>query len=393
MTVRVATFGGTVQSVLVPDRFGEPRNVALGFPALDGYVANSGCAGPQPGPPYFGAIVGRYVNRIAERSFVLDGERFELAGNDGPDDSVSAARRSGRLQRPGVAGRARVRRFGPRRGRLGLRRGAAADAGGSGWARTGSRERSRPRCSTRSRPTTRCGSTTGRRRMRRPCVNLTNHTYFNLAGEGSGASTTSGWRSTRTVVQPVDRAADPGGVRVRGRHAVRLPGDEADRPRHRGRGGAQRRAVGDRPWLRPQLGADRPRLPAGRGGLRSGERDRAVDLHRPARPAALHRRTSWSASWSGPAGAPTARAMGSRSRPSTSRTRRTTSAIRTGRRWCCGPVRSSHAGRRTASRWRGRSWASGLGSSRRSVTRRPACAGTGHVSAHLIGCERSLLLK
>ncbi|HJS97195.1 MAG TPA: hypothetical protein VJ741_23200, partial [Solirubrobacteraceae bacterium] len=88
MTVRVSTFGGTVQSLVVPDRFGELRNVALGFPSLDGYVSNLATPG-ESGPAYFGAIVGRYANRIADRSFVLDGERFELTGNNGPDDSVT----------------------------------------------------------------------------------------------------------------------------------------------------------------------------------------------------------------------------------------------------------------------------------------------------------------
>jgi aldose 1-epimerase len=89
MSVRVATFGGTVQSLLVPDRSGVLRNVALGFPSLEGYVSNLRTPG-ESGPAYFGAIVGRYANRIADRSFVLDGERFELTGNSGPDNSVTA---------------------------------------------------------------------------------------------------------------------------------------------------------------------------------------------------------------------------------------------------------------------------------------------------------------
>ena len=47
MTVRVATFGATVQSVLVPDRSGQVRNVALGFPSLDGYVTTLASPGPS----------------------------------------------------------------------------------------------------------------------------------------------------------------------------------------------------------------------------------------------------------------------------------------------------------------------------------------------------------
>ncbi len=90
MTVRVATYGAAVQSVLVPDRFGEPRNVALGFSAVDAYAGNvTGTDGSASGATYFGAIVGRFANRIAGRSFALDGQRFDLVGNSGPDDVLT----------------------------------------------------------------------------------------------------------------------------------------------------------------------------------------------------------------------------------------------------------------------------------------------------------------
>ena len=57
--VRVLSYGGIVQSVEVPDRDGRAANVVLGFADLDGYL-------DAPGP-YFGALVGRYANRIARR--------------------------------------------------------------------------------------------------------------------------------------------------------------------------------------------------------------------------------------------------------------------------------------------------------------------------------------
>jgi aldose 1-epimerase len=85
MTVKVATYGGVVHSVVVPDRSGGFRNVVLGFRTLDEYVANfTGADGRASGATYFGALVGRYANRIAGHSFTLEGERFELVGNDGP---------------------------------------------------------------------------------------------------------------------------------------------------------------------------------------------------------------------------------------------------------------------------------------------------------------------
>jgi aldose 1-epimerase len=73
--VSVMTYGATVQQLLAPDREGRSMNVALGFPTLDGYVANDG--------HYFGAVVGRYANRIANGRFSLDGVVYELPQNDG----------------------------------------------------------------------------------------------------------------------------------------------------------------------------------------------------------------------------------------------------------------------------------------------------------------------
>ena len=61
--------------MLAPDRNGSRANVALGFPALRDYIANTG--------HYFGATVGRYANRIAAGRFVLDGVVHELSRNDG----------------------------------------------------------------------------------------------------------------------------------------------------------------------------------------------------------------------------------------------------------------------------------------------------------------------
>ncbi|MET9434345.1 aldose epimerase family protein [Streptomyces sp. NPDC006551] len=74
--VRVLTYGGIVQSVETPDRDGARGEVVLGFPDLEGYLK-------QP-EPYFGALVGRYANRIADGTFTLDGRTHRLARNGGP---------------------------------------------------------------------------------------------------------------------------------------------------------------------------------------------------------------------------------------------------------------------------------------------------------------------
>jgi aldose 1-epimerase len=76
MRVEIMTYGATVRSIQVPDRSGKIDDVVLGFDTLDGYL------GPEP---YFGAVVGRYGNRIANAKFKLDGKEYELAKNDGPN--------------------------------------------------------------------------------------------------------------------------------------------------------------------------------------------------------------------------------------------------------------------------------------------------------------------
>lgn len=72
--VSITNFGGRVVRALVPDRSGEIADVALGFDGLDGYLEKN---------PYFGALVGRYANRIAGAQFALDGKTYHLAANDG----------------------------------------------------------------------------------------------------------------------------------------------------------------------------------------------------------------------------------------------------------------------------------------------------------------------
>jgi aldose 1-epimerase len=74
--VRAMTYGGIVLTLRVPDRDGNLGDVVLGYDALDGYLEAT---------PYFGAIVGRYGNRIAGGKFTLDGEEYSLAANNGPN--------------------------------------------------------------------------------------------------------------------------------------------------------------------------------------------------------------------------------------------------------------------------------------------------------------------
>ncbi|MBD0837465.1 aldose epimerase family protein [Streptomyces sp. TRM68416] len=72
--LKVLSYGGIVQSLEIPDRRGRYANVSLGFDNIEDYVANS---------PYFGALIGRFGNRIANGRFTLDGKTYQLSVNDG----------------------------------------------------------------------------------------------------------------------------------------------------------------------------------------------------------------------------------------------------------------------------------------------------------------------
>jgi aldose 1-epimerase len=76
MEVKITNYGGIITSVVVPDRDGAMENVTLGFTTLDDYVE---------GHPYFGNITGRYANRIARGTFDIEDENFYLALNNGPN--------------------------------------------------------------------------------------------------------------------------------------------------------------------------------------------------------------------------------------------------------------------------------------------------------------------
>ncbi|MFF0592099.1 aldose epimerase family protein [Streptomyces antibioticus] len=75
--VRVLSYGGIVQSVEVPDRDGRTADVVVGFADLDGYVTH-----PEP---FLGALIGRYANRIAHARFPLDGVTYALEPNNAPN--------------------------------------------------------------------------------------------------------------------------------------------------------------------------------------------------------------------------------------------------------------------------------------------------------------------
>lgn len=74
MKVEITNFGGKVVSIIVPDKKGEFKDVVLGYDHIDDYIS---------GNSYFGALIGRYGNRIAKGKFTLEGREYQLVKNNG----------------------------------------------------------------------------------------------------------------------------------------------------------------------------------------------------------------------------------------------------------------------------------------------------------------------
>ena len=74
--VKAITYGGIITSLKTPDRTGASADIVLGFDSIDGYLKDH---------PFFGAIIGRYGNRIGQARFSLDGRDYKLAANNGPN--------------------------------------------------------------------------------------------------------------------------------------------------------------------------------------------------------------------------------------------------------------------------------------------------------------------
>lgn len=167
MRVRILTYGGIIQSIEVPDRVGHVDNVVLGFPTLAGYLNNTGSA-----KTYFGAIIGRYGNRIAGGAFSLNGNEYHVPINN-----------NGNSLHGGTSGfDTKVWQASPRSGSdsVGLTLQYVSPAGEMGYPGT---------------LTTTVTYTLNQNNELRidyhattdaaTLVNLTNHSYFNLAGEGA----------------------------------------------------------------------------------------------------------------------------------------------------------------------------------------------------------------
>ena len=176
MRVRITNFGGVIQSIYVPDRHGRMADVTLGFRNLAGYEANDAANQPSggSGSTYFGATIGRYANRIANGRFTLNGHTYQLPQNNGPNTLHGGPNAwNSQVWTPAVTRKA---------GQVSLSLTYTSPNGQNGFPGTvianvtftlGRQNALRIQYhATTDQPTV---------------INMTNHSYFNLAGEASGS--------------------------------------------------------------------------------------------------------------------------------------------------------------------------------------------------------------
>jgi aldose 1-epimerase len=160
--VRAITYGGIITSLKVPDKNGAMGDIVLGFNSLDDYLKDH---------PFFGAIVGRYGNRIGRGRFTLDGKAFQLATNNGANHLHGGVRGFDK----------QVWQAEPMSGRAGVTFSRTSPDGEEGYPGTLAVRVSYELTDHNELVVSYLATTD-----KATPVNLTQHSYFNLAGEGTG---------------------------------------------------------------------------------------------------------------------------------------------------------------------------------------------------------------
>lgn len=194
MSVQFLSYGGIITAITVPDRNGQPANVVLGFSKLDGYETDSAHANL-----YFGALVGRYANRLANGTFPLDGQTIRTTVNNPPNTLHG-----------GLCGFDKkiwqVRKLSGLPHAVGAELTMTSPDGEEGFPGT-LRVTVDYILDDSNRLSIRYRATTDHPTV----VNLTNHSYFNLSGEGVGSIENQTLQINADTFTPVDHAAIPTG--------------------------------------------------------------------------------------------------------------------------------------------------------------------------------------
>lgn len=191
MKARIMTLGASIHTLEVPDRAGKPADVVLGYATAQEYLAK---------PQYFGATVGRYANRIRDGKFSLDGRQYTLTINDGPNHLHGGVRGfdkavwkidSVKSGSPASVVMSHVSPDGDQ-GYPGTLKVTAT------YTLNDKNELSVEYRATTDKPT---------------ILNITNHSYFNLAGEGNGDILGHKLTLMSDAFTPVDATLIPTGER------------------------------------------------------------------------------------------------------------------------------------------------------------------------------------
>ncbi len=189
MEATIITYGGRVVTLKTPDRNGKLDDVVLGYDKLDGYLKDSA---------HFGALIGRYGNRIGKASFTLDGARYKLPANDGPNtlhggpDGFDRVVWQARDVSDGQSQRLELTYL-SKDGEEGFPGNLTATVV---YALTNSNELRIDYTATTDKDTV---------------VNLTNHSYFNLQGQGVGDILSHELTLNADKCTPVDKVLIPTG--------------------------------------------------------------------------------------------------------------------------------------------------------------------------------------
>ena len=189
VSVSITTYGGRVVALKTPDKKGAVADIVLGFDSLDGYLGDN---------PYFGALIGRYGNRIGKAQFTLAGKVYKLFANDGPNSLHGGKQGFDKVLWTGADKSttdtpAVELRYTSKDGEEGY---PGTLAGIVTYSLTPQNELKIEYKATTDKPTV---------------LNLTNHTYWNLSGAGEGDVLGHHMMIVASKFTPVDKTLIPTG--------------------------------------------------------------------------------------------------------------------------------------------------------------------------------------